>query len=370
MAGWGERDRLALLSLWQVPMLGPVALARLAALVPGPPAAVLDLKVEEWVHQIGLPAKIRAQLLRVPRLATLGERVLERARRARMGIAFREDTTYPDQLRETEDAPPVLFYLGTPGPPRRRVALVGSREVDSDFLPWVERLASEVAAGGVGVVSGAAIGVDQAAHRGALAAGGETLAFLGSALDELDSAQRPLVRQFASGAGVLYSELPPRTRASKVTFPRRNRLISGAADATVVVRAREQSGALHTARSAWEQRRPLLAVPGDVRHAFAAGCNRLLVQEGVRACLGAKQIFEAVGVAGETQTRLARQAVDLGSLSPVARTALEAIARDPRTFDQIWEATRLESGTLTSALCELELAGLVVQRPGKLYERI
>ncbi len=366
----GKRARLALLSLWAVPTLGPKSLAKLEREFPGAPEVLLDVPPSEWVHRLELAIPVRERLRGVQRLGAIGERVLERARQARMEIAFADEPAYPDRLREIEDAPPLLFYWGTPGPSRRRIAMVGCRHPDTGFEVFVRGLAGDVAAGGVGVVSGGAVGVDQAAHIGALQAGGETLAFVGSALDELDSAQRGLVGPFLDGAGVLYSELPPRVRASKTTFPLRNRLISGASDATLVMRATEKSGSLHTAIAAQRQGRPILAVPGSLDLPEAVGCNRLLSEGGARACYKADHVFRAVGQDSATKPAPERQAANLKELSPDAQRAFEVLGRAPRSFEQIRAATSIVSGSLTSALCELELVGLVVQRPGKRYERI
>jgi len=141
---------------------------------------------------------VRTRLAAVDRLPPLAERVLAACRRAGMGVAFAGQHTYPDRLREVEDAPPLLFHRGPPGLPRRRVAMVGSRHPDQGFLPFARDFARKVAGAGVGVVSGAAVGVDQACHWGALDVGGETWAFLGSALDALDPAQARLLPHFLS----------------------------------------------------------------------------------------------------------------------------------------------------------------------------
>ncbi|MGQ0507834.1 MAG: DNA-processing protein DprA [Myxococcaceae bacterium] len=364
-----ERGRLALLSLWVIPKLGPQSLEVLARAVPGFPAAMLDLKTVDWAHLIDLPPNIRSSLISVKRLAMLGERTLERARKANARIAFVDDPEYPDRLRSVSTAPPLLFYWGNVGAPRRRLAVVGCRQLDTDFGDWITALAAEVAAQGVGIVSGLAFGADSAAHKGALQVGGETFAFLGSALDQIDPGQRSLVGSFLEGQGVLFTELPPHIRANKITFPLRNRLIAGASDAVLVVRAKEKSGSLYTAEAAIRQGRPLFAVPGDVRAPEARGCNLLLRYGRAKACLDPSDVLEVLGV-GETETEVARPQVDLKSLSANAVTAYEALAATRRSFEEVLADTALGSGALTSALCELELKGLVIQRPGKRYERV
>ena len=140
--------------------------------------------------------------------------------------------------------------------------MVGTRHPEQGYLHRARAFAAAVAGAGAGVVSGAAAGVDRSCHLGALDVGGETWAFLGSALDEVDPAQARLVPLILDGGGAVYSELPPGIRASTHTFPRRNRLISGASDAVLVLRAGRHSGAMHTVAAARAQGRPILACPG------------------------------------------------------------------------------------------------------------
>jgi DNA protecting protein DprA len=249
--------------------------------------------------------------------------------------------------------------------------MVGSRHPDQGFLPFARGFARVVAEAGVGIISGAAEGVDRECHRGAFDAAAETWAFLGSALDELDTAQSVLLPHFLKRGGMFYSELPPGVRASRSTFPRRNRLISGAADAVLVLRASEQSGALHTARAATKQGRPLLALPGDANNPAAAGCNLLLRSGEARLCLTPEDAWSAL------QLKLARTIkapagvpLNLAHLSPNARKAYLLLGRTAHSFDEVLRACKIPSAALISALCELELRGLVVQHPGKRYERI
>jgi DNA processing protein len=247
--------------------------------------------------------------------------------------------------------------------------MVGSRHPDQGFLPFARKFARQVAEGGVGVVSGAAMGVDRACHWGAMDAGGETWAFLGSALDELDEPQARLMPHVLERGGVFYSELPPGVRASRSTFPRRNRLIAGASDVVLVLRAGAESGALYTAEAGQALGRPVLAMPGDVRNEAAAGCNQWIRDGKARACLAVEDVWNHVGArpvlavppgAGEP----------LEALSVEAKGAYQVLDRVPRPFEAVLADSRLSPAALTGALVELELSGLVIQHPGKLYERI
>lgn len=362
-------ERCALLALWGVPGIGPKALASLRAFAGEQLASLASTPVRDWVGEAPLTPQVRRRLAEVPVLTLLAERLLEACEAGGMRVAFAGEPEYPERLVGVPDAPPLLFYRGEVGPPRRRVAMVGSRHPDQGFLPFARTLARRVAEGGVGVVSGAAMGVDRACHWGALDAGGETWAFLGSALDALDSAQARLLPYFLERGGVFFSELPPGVRASTTTFPRRNRLISGASDAVLVLRAGAKSGSLHTAHAGRAQGRPVLALPGDVRNEAAAGCNALLRDGHARACLSVEEVWRVVGAWPE-------RAVPPGSgpsvkaLSAEARGAYQVLDRVPRTFEEVLEGSSLSPAALTSALVELELSGLVVQHPGKLYEKV
>ena len=273
-----ERD--ALLALWAVPGIGSIGLGGMRRWAAGRWADLLDTPARDWVDALPASELVRARLRAAGSLRAVADEVRERATRGRMEVVHPGDAGYPDRLAEVRDAPPVLFMRGTVSRPRRRLALVGTRHPEQGFLRNARAFAAAVAGGGAGVVSGAAAGVDRACHLGALDVGGETWAFLGSALDVVDAAQSRLVPAILDAGGAVFSELPPGIRASKQTFPRRNRLISGASDAVLVLRAGEKSGAMHTVAAARVQGRPVLACPGELWASSAQGCN-LLVARGL-----------------------------------------------------------------------------------------
>ncbi|WP_194858499.1 DNA-processing protein DprA, partial [Myxococcus sp. AB056] len=199
--------------------------------------------------------------------------------------------------------------------------------------------------------------------------GGETWAFLGSALDALDTAQARLLPHFLDRGGVFFSELPPGVRASTTTFPRRNRLISGASDAVLVLRAGKDSGSLYTAEAGRAQGRPVFAMPGDVRQEEAAGCNALLRDGEAAVCLGPDDVWRVLKV----DPLAAVPPGTMGSwedLSAEAKGAFAMLDRVPRSFDEVLVGSTFSPAALASALVELELTGLVIQHPGRLYERI
>lgn len=365
-----ELERLAALGLWTVPGIGPEALKALRACAGGALAPLLSAPVADYAQV--LPASVRARLQALDTVQPLAELTMRRCARAGIQIAWPGDAAYPAELAECSDAPPLLFHLGAPAPGRRRLAMVGSRHPDAGFLLRARAFAREVAQAGALIVSGAADGVDRACHFGALDARQPTWAFVGSALDELDSAQAKMLPAVLASGGAYFTELPPGVRASKESFPRRNRLISGAAHAVLVLRAGARSGALYTAAAALRQGRPLYALPGDADNEAAAGCNALLAQGAALACTSAAAACRAVGLRpAERGAPPAGRPLAMEALSGEARAAhAHLVPGEPRDFEALLSEIGGSSGTLTGALCELELAGRVVQLPGKRYERV
>ncbi len=367
-----ERD--ALLGLWCVPGVGPVTLGLVRKLAGGRLSSILDVPAREWLRGVtAIPPAVRGQLDAMGTPSENAQRIRAEARASGMAICFRGDGDYPELLAELDDAPPVLFRMGRVGARRRRVAMVGSRSPDGGFLAYASAVAKEVAAAGVGVISGGAMGIDRACHLGALDVRGETWAFLGSALDQVDPAQMKVSEEILAGNGCLWSELPPGVRADRTTFPRRNRLISGSADAVVVLRAGEGSGTLHTANHALRQGRTLLAMPGDPWLPQAKGANRLLQTGQALLCFGSAEIFAAIGLVAERVggTLPAGRPLDDLGLSGNARAALEALRpKVPRVLEEVLADCGLPPVTGVTALAELECAGLLVQHPGRLYERV
>lgn len=364
-----NQDRLALLGLWAVPGVGPRTLERIERDL-GPLRGLLDVPSGEWAHTLELQVPVRQRLAQLKTLRAVSERVQARVAKGGMRVTFPGEPDYPENLVGLSDAPPLLFVLGERRPGfRRRLAVVGSRRIESDLEKHALRFAREVAQAGLCIVSGGATGVDQAAHDGAREAGQETWAFLGSALDELDPSQARLAERVLGQGGVFYSELPPGVRASEETFPRRNRLISGASDAVLVVRASMRSGTQHTVIAAEKQGRPILAMPGDPHRAGAAGVNALLHSGKASMCLGIADVLAAVGMdpahRGEGTEPLPEE-----PLSEPAKVVLGTLGSTPCEFEEVMRACRLGSGAVTSALCELELLGLVNQLPGKLFEKV
>lgn len=274
---------------------------------------------------------------------------------------------YPRGLLDLPDAPPCYFCLGDPTCLlRRTVAIVGSRHTGRYGLDMARRLAGDLAAAGVCVVSGLAVGVDAAAHEGALDAGGLTAAVLGCGIaNPYPRRTAPLRRRIADTGGAVISELPPSAEPAPANFPHRNRLVAALTLATVVVGASESSGALITAEWAVELGREVAAVPGSVRDPFNRGAHRL-IKEGAHIADNAEAVLSLIGA---TPSDAAPAKLDLGSLSPAEQTVFALLSNTAVHRDALGEAAGLDAASLATVLTKLVTLGLAEGRPGGSYVR-
>ena len=282
---------------------------------------------------------------------------LEGLRASGVGWIGRGDPGFPPQLAAIHDPPPGLFLRGAGWNllARPSVAIVGARSC-SPYGSQVARAgARELAAAGLVVVSGLARGIDGEAHRGALEAGGLTIAVLGCGIDrDYPASHRELAARI-SEHGLIVSEYAPGVEPAPWRFPARNRIVAGLARATVVVEARERSGALITADFALEQGREVFAVPGEITSALSAGANALLA---LGACpfTSSHDVLEALGVDAPTVP-----AMELGA---EAALVLERLREFPAGADELQRSTGIDAGALAAALTELELVGAAAQEGG------
>lgn len=284
----------------------------------------------------------------------------ELARLAGLGFRFlaRSDPAFPPLLGAIHDPPPGLFLRGEADVEllaRPAVAIVGARACSAYGRQIARSLARDLAAAGLVVVSGLARGVDAEAHRGALEAAGATVAVLGCGIDrDYPAAHRELAKQVAA-TGMIVSEYAPGVEPAPWRFPARNRIVAGLCAATVVVEARERSGALITADFSLEEGREVLAVPGEITSALSAGSNALL-RLGATPLTCAQDVLESYGL-----VVAASAPPDLGE---TAATVLGRIREGAAGADELARATGLLAGELAVALTELELAGLVNEEDG------
>jgi DNA processing protein len=279
---------------------------------------------------------------------------------AERGLRFvgRSDSDYPPLLRELHDPPPGLFLRGAGGAEllrRPAVAIVGARACSSYGAQVTRLLGRELAAAGLVVLSGLARGLDGEAHRGALEAGGLTVAVLGCGVDrDYPAAHAQLARRICE-RGLVASEYAPGVEPAPWRFPARNRIVAGLAAATVIVEARERSGALITADFALEAGREVFAVPGEITSSLSAGTNALL-RLGATPLTSSGDVLEALGLAPTEAT--------LFQLGKAAAAVLAALAVEPAGADQLARATGLDAPAVATALAELELAGAVAAAEG------
>ncbi|MCP3870875.1 MAG: DNA-protecting protein DprA [Gammaproteobacteria bacterium] len=283
-----------------------------------------------------------------------------------------QDSRYSSLLRQISDPPPLLFVKGDPELlSLPQIAIVGSRNPSHSGHQTARDFARYLADTGLCITSGLAMGIDGAAHDGALAANGLTIAVAATGLDRVyPSRHRDLAHRIAS-QGALISEFPPGTSALRHHFPRRNRIISGLSLGVLVIEAAIHSGSLITARQAVEQGREVFAIPGSIHSPLARGCHALIRQ-------GAKLVENAHDVVEELGPLLAHLSLVPDSESPVPaegrkewdgeyRLLLQGMDYDPTSVDLLIERTGLTAESVSSMLLRLELEGYVSPSPGGRY---
>jgi DNA processing protein len=279
------------------------------------------------------------------------------------------DAAYPPLLLNTADPPLLLFAQGRLGLLNAAgVAIVGSRQPTPAGRENAHRIARQLSAQGVTVVSGLAAGVDGAAHEGALAGPGSTIAVVGTGLDEVYPPRHAALARGIAEHGLLLSEFPLGTPPLAQHFPMRNRIIAGLTRATLVVEAALRSGSLITARLAAEAGREVFALPGSVNSAQSRGCHAL-IKQGATLVEGAEDILAEL----QALPALRQPPVEAGSaLAPddlADSPLLQALGHDPATLDALLARTGLPVSQLNAQLLELELAGAVARLPGGLFQR-
>lgn len=281
---------------------------------------------------------------------------------------------YPESLRHIHGPPPVLYLRGNPGSLGRPcLGMVGSRHASRDGLNHAASFARALAGQGIAVVSGLALGIDGAAHRGALEAGGVTVGVLANGVDTPYPRQHgSLARQILDNEGALISELPPGTPARPHLFPQRNRIISGLCRGVLVVEAGVRSGSLITARLAMEQGREVFAIPGSIHNPGVRGCHRLIRAGAVLAETVEDIVTELADWGLETVGPVCEaepSGSDPGTLDPGARQLLDVLTYEPRSSDQLCEDTGLAAAELLQTLLTLEMEGFAEATPGGYRKR-
>jgi DNA processing protein len=319
----------------------------------------------------------------------MAEREVARAGKLGIAVVTCQDPLYPGNLLNIYDYPPFLYVLGSLCPKEIGVAIVGSRLASAYGKYITEKLSRELAMQGITVVSGLARGIDSAAHRGALAGKGRTIAVLGCGLDVVYPPENEALAAEIVAHGALVTEFPFGTPPNASNFPTRNRIISGISLGVVVVEAGEKSGSLITARIASEQGRSVFAVPGAIESAGSRGTNRL-IKQGAKLIENVEDILEEIlpqaglpqtlpeqlplistleAMPGEPDATPASFSAKVGRLGETESKLLPFITQEPVNVDALIAASGLTAHEVQSSLLVLELGGIIRQLPGKLFLR-
>ena len=353
-----DHNALARLRLAHIPWLGPLTQRALVERF-GSAAAVFD--AGEEIETFAGP-HVALAVSRGPDPALI-ERALRWAQLDGHHLIAYEEDRYPSLLREITAAPGILYATGDIERLRRQaVAVVGARNATPQGVRDAEALACALSQSGVCIVSGLALGIDAAAHRGGLAGPGSTVAVMGTGADiHYPRRNRDLALRIES-EGCIITEFALGTPPISGNFPRRNRLISGLARAVLVVEANEKSGSLVTARCALEQDRAVLAVPGSIHSPLSKGCHKLIKE-------GATLVESAADV--QAELGMARDEPDIVPADPREPDAfLEALGEAPATLDQIAIRTGLAAPAISVRLSRLQIEGTICELPGGRYQRI
>jgi DNA processing protein len=288
-------------------------------------------------------------------------------------IITQADSAYPPLLKEIPDPPPFLYVSGSLDGSSKNIAVVGSRNPTAYGISATQNLCADLTAHGITIVSGMAVGIDTAAHRGALAGRGNTIAVLGSGFNKIYPSQNRSLFKRISEEGAVISEFALNTEPEAHHFPIRNRIISGMSMGTIVVEATRRSGSLITARLAADQNREVFAVPGSIQ-SFKSTGTHALIKQGAKLVENAQDVIEELGAYMDMETPVLRQdglpshtERKPPSLSPEEQPVYDSLSPYPEHIDTLIRRTHIESGKLLSLLLQLELKGIVQQLPGKYF---
>ncbi len=337
----------------------------------GTPTAVLDAGPNQLRHVTGIGSQLTRRICAARDTIDV-QAQLELCAHHQIRILCDTDKDYPRSLREIHDPPGILFVRGTLLPQDAiALAIVGSRHATHYGLGQAERMAGSLARAGLTIVSGLARGVDGAAHRGALAAGGRTIAVLGSGVLNLYPPEHRQLADEVAAQGAVISESPPQTPPLAGAFPQRNRIISGLSLGTLVVEASTQSGALISARHAMEQGREVFAIPGRIDNRLARGCHRL-IRDGAKLVETTEDVLEELGplvAPAPTASGFELHHPAELLLNDLEQQVLATIQTEPTSIDTIVAVSQLPVGQVLSTISALEMRHLVRRVSGNLLAR-
>jgi DNA processing protein len=360
----------ACIALNMLPTVGPVRLRKLLEVFEEP-QQVLGAKRSELRKVEGIGSEVADQIASWESIVDLAAE-LSRIRDFGATVITQESPSYPKSLREIH-APPIVLYLWGELNERdhHAIGIIGARHTTHYGTESAKKLAYQLAYAGLTVISGLARGIDTAAHQGALAAKGRTVAVIGSGLSKLYPPEnRGLAEKIRDGNGAIVSEFSMEIDPDRQTFPMRNRIIAGWSHGILVVEAGLKSGALITASQAIEQGRSVYAVPGHINAPSALGSNRL-IQQGAKLVMDASDILDDLQILlPDTKPSPEAAVRPLPPLSEDERRVYEAINSTETPIDQISAKCDLPSAIVSSTLLRLELKRLVKQLPGKYFVKL
>ena len=339
------------------------------------PQSVLAAPVEMLCRVEGVTLRL-ARKIKNHELPDAVKKDLDLVRRRRIHIITMNDPTYPALLRHIDDPPPFLYVRGTLNPEVNCISIVGSRNATTYGRSTARRLAADLATQGFAVVSGMALGIDTAAHEGALQAQGETIAVLGSGFEHIYPASNRKLSGLIAENGAVITEFPMLTGPEAHNFPIRNRIISGMSLGTVVVEASRKSGSLITARLAAEQNREVFAVPGSIQSFKSIGTHTL-IKQGAKLVENVQDIIEEVSssvpvaaMSSTSEHKVQKRPKQLPLLTDQEALICSALETYPIHIDELIRKTALSSGSISSILLQLELKGIVRQSAGKMFSLV
>jgi len=367
----------ACIALNMVPNIGPVRLRKLVQAF-GSPEAVLRTPKSRLRQVEGIGEELADRIADWEKTVDL-KAELERMEKFGARVITQKSPEYPPGLLELHNPPIVLYVWGTVmEEDRRAIGVVGSRKTSHYGLECAKKLSYQLAYAGLTVVSGLARGIDTAAHQGALAANGRTIAVIGSGLMDLYPPENAGLAEKITGSGAVVSEFPMTFPPSPQTFPYRNRIVAGWGRGLLVVEAGQKSGALITAEQAIENGRLVYAVPGQIDKPTSFGSNRL-IQQGAKLIMSAGDILDDLNslfpeskrplLPANQATATPEAATKRAAASELEASILEALGTETFAPEQIAEKSGLPLPKVTASLLTLEIKRLVRQLPGRQFVR-
>lgn len=354
-----------------LPNVGPIAFKRLMAHFDSNPSRIFEANKIELMKVEGIGNGLSEIIANWQNYFNL-ENEFKYLEKYQARFVPCQSKQYPTLLKEIYDPPIGLYCLGDYNPGSKTIAIVGSRRSTLYGLKIARQLAIELARLGFCIVSGMARGADSAAHEGALSVGGKTVAVLGCGLDIIYPPENKNLYNQIRESGAVISEFPFGKQADKTTFPRRNRIVSGMAQAIIVVETSSNGGSMITARMAGEQGRQIFAVPGRIDQPSSKGCHELIL-DGATLCTGIDIILEELNYLSQLNLPIQQELKAL-NITPAGLSEIEAKvftalqARISATIDTLCSCTQEPSQKITSTLLMLELKKLAIKRGDGYYE--